>query len=130
MAATTRNPIRSNANEGSIALLLPTRVRRNAFVEPRSRQIELFGCLLDGEGHNADSDDPGVDILGALPPIELKQNRAASVYGDLAQHMSVEQVLAHDSKGLFELRAIEAFAADHECPMPRRPCRGNEPSPL
>jgi len=92
---------------------MPTRVHRSALVEPGSRQIELLSCLLGGESHYPVADDPGVDILRRLSPIELKQDRTASVYGDLAQHLPVEQVLAHDSKGLFEPGAIESFAAVH-----------------
>src|SRR5262249_59270110 len=49
--------------------------------------------------------NPGIHILGCSAPIELKQDRAAAI--DLTEGLSIESILAHDSKHLLDDFAIK-----------------------
>jgi hypothetical protein len=59
------------------------------------------------------AEHPGIDILGCSSPIELKQNRATAVDGDLTEGLSIEQILPHDSKCLLDDLAIKLFPFRH-----------------
>jgi hypothetical protein len=48
-----------------------------------------------------------VNIDGGLSPIKLKQDCAAPIDSDFAERFSIEQILAHDAKGLLNLGAVE-----------------------
>ena len=57
------------------------------------------------------------DVLRCPAPVELKQDRVPAIDRDLSQHVAVEQVSAHDPKGLLEFCPVESLAAGHGPPV-------------
>jgi hypothetical protein len=53
------------------------------------------------------TNDSGIHVLREQPPFELEQYRAASVHRNLAEGLSIEQILPHQSEGLFDLCLIK-----------------------
>jgi hypothetical protein len=56
---------------------------------------------------------PCVNILRSLPPVELKEDCAAAVYGDFAEDFPIKQILPHDLERLLDPGAVEALVNAH-----------------
>src|SRR6185437_510016 len=91
-------------------------IGRNVFIQPRTRQVKLpsgfMHCIDDNTmitltGHSR------VNIDRGLSPIELKQDCATPIDSNFAERLSIEQILAHDAKGLLNLGAVELLVFRH-----------------